>query len=76
MSMMGTNDADILADANDLLEGDDDEVDDDDVADEVAEDSVGLDSKPEVKQVEAPVVSVGSKKKVAIKRDSALPVVE
>ena len=43
--------------------------------DDVGEDSVGLDTKPEPKKVEVPKANEASKKKVAIKRDSALPVV-
>ena len=65
--MMGSTDSDILADANELLEGGDDD-------DDIGEDSVGLEAveKPEP-EVRKP--GPASKKKVAIKRDTALPVI-
>ncbi len=67
MSLMGGNDSDILADATDLLEGGDDDLGDDSIGATLESD--------EAKKEEAAAAATASKKKVAIKRDSALPVI-
>ena len=69
MSMMGGNESDILGDASELLEGDEDDLEDDVTGTELDSPDksiIALETKTE----ETP------KKKVSIKRDSALPVVE
>ena len=67
MSMMGGNESDILADASELLEGGEDDLEDDVTGTEL--DSPDKSNETKTEEAAAP------KKKVAIKRDSALPVV-
>jgi hypothetical protein len=68
MSLMGGNESDILADATDLLEGGDDDLGDDSIG-------ATLESDEAKKEEAAATAVTASKKKVAIKRDSALPVI-
>ena len=67
MSMMGGNESDILADASELLEGGEDDLEDDVTGTEL--DSPDKSNETKTEEAAAP------KKKVFIKRDSALPVV-
>ena len=67
MSMMGGNESDILADASELLEGGEDDLEDDVTGTEL--DSPDKSNETKTEEAAAP------KKKVSIKRDSALPVV-
>ena len=84
--MMAGNDSDILAEATDLLEGGDEELEggdeeleggDDELQDDAAL-ATELDSpeKPNELETKAAEEAAAPKKKVSIKRDSALPVVE
>ena len=67
MSMMGGNESDILGDASELLEGGEDDLEDDVTGTEL--DSPDKSNETKTEEAAAP------KKKVSIKRDSALPVV-
>jgi hypothetical protein len=68
--MMGGTESDILADATELLEGGYDDLEDDAIGGE-------LDSPEKPSLVETKTEEVAApKKKVSIKRDSALPVVQ